>query len=524
MVIGGPVVAGESVQVDYTTPEPTIVATSKEWLSIEDILRELGKLPDPLMEDPQYEFDKIWCICIDDPTQYFMFEPSYNGWYDAQLVIEADYNDLGYMRRWGVRLPSSIDSLWLSSQPNSWECWYPQYIWGAGREQTHIQTDNFLVSYGVYVENLYIDSWWHEIRAYIDETIESFGWAWAPQGGPVPGNPIRSPGNDYLLLPDQVFNGQMFRNCKIRSGNGEFLPWGDEEPAYNYFPIHLDADGLNGYYWSRDADDLMIFERCHFIVDTDSCEEPRLAENAGYLHWDDGYDTHIYLYDCIVDVGPTPISDELDIGVVHSINTQWIGVPNILDIPHHDILKTSDRATLDHIHGSSGSSGGYDENALHDNETGEIYMVVEKTQPVMDDILLIEDSEASYAKKKVKFDNIPAPGTERFFVNGTITSGSEAGGAWIAPGYGEIENVYMYLKTTGSTSGSTGIDVNKNGVSIYSSNPKPIVAYNDPDNKAMSAPDTNSFQPGDVFTIDIDNVASGSPTDLTVIIAYNLLL
>ncbi len=43
-VIGGPVLIGEVVSVDYTTPEPTIVTVSKEWLTEDDLARALRKL------------------------------------------------------------------------------------------------------------------------------------------------------------------------------------------------------------------------------------------------------------------------------------------------------------------------------------------------------------------------------------------------------------------------------------------------------------------------------------------------
>jgi hypothetical protein len=45
-VIGGPVEIGDTVMVDYTTPEPTIVAIGKEWLTQSDLDRALSRLPD----------------------------------------------------------------------------------------------------------------------------------------------------------------------------------------------------------------------------------------------------------------------------------------------------------------------------------------------------------------------------------------------------------------------------------------------------------------------------------------------
>lgn len=53
------------------------------------------------------------------------------------------------------------------------------------------------------------------------------------------------------------------------------------------------------------------------------------------------------------------------------------------------------------------STGGSDADAIHDNVAGEIAAITEKTAPVADDMLLIEDSADSNNKKMVKVDNIP---------------------------------------------------------------------------------------------------------------------
>ena len=49
-----------------------------------------------------------------------------------------------------------------------------------------------------------------------------------------------------------------------------------------------------------------------------------------------------------------------------------------------------------------------DTDAFHDDESGEINAVTEKATPVSADIILIEDSAASYAKKKVQMANLPS--------------------------------------------------------------------------------------------------------------------
>lgn len=46
--------------------------------------------------------------------------------------------------------------------------------------------------------------------------------------------------------------------------------------------------------------------------------------------------------------------------------------------------------------------------AIHDNEANEISAITEKTTPANDDLLLIEDSDASYVKKKLKISNLPS--------------------------------------------------------------------------------------------------------------------
>ena len=51
--------------------------------------------------------------------------------------------------------------------------------------------------------------------------------------------------------------------------------------------------------------------------------------------------------------------------------------------------------------------GGTDADAIHDNVAGEIAAVAEKAAPVSADLLLIEDSAAANAKKRVQVGNLP---------------------------------------------------------------------------------------------------------------------
>lgn len=79
-------------------------------------------------------------------------------------------------------------------------------------------------------------------------------------------------------------------------------------------------------------------------------------------------------------------------------------------------------------------TGATDAAAIHDDTAGEIAAVTEKATPVSADLLLIEDSAASNAKKRVQIGNLPGGG-----------SGS--------PGEGMVNILpHAYSDTAGSTS------------------------------------------------------------------------
>lgn len=55
----------------------------------------------------------------------------------------------------------------------------------------------------------------------------------------------------------------------------------------------------------------------------------------------------------------------------------------------------------------SGGGSGTDSDAIHDNVADEINQVTEKTTPADADVLILEDSESSWDKKKVQIGNLP---------------------------------------------------------------------------------------------------------------------
>lgn len=74
--------------------------------------------------------------------------------------------------------------------------------------------------------------------------------------------------------------------------------------------------------------------------------------------------------------------------------------------------------------------GGTDEDAIHDNVSGEIAAIAEKTSIADDDLILVEDSAALYSKKKVLFSRIKAAMNALFAPIGHVgATGSAHGNA-----------------------------------------------------------------------------------------------
>ncbi len=63
---------------------------------------------------------------------------------------------------------------------------------------------------------------------------------------------------------------------------------------------------------------------------------------------------------------------------------------------------------------------GSDSDAIHDNVAAEISAVTEKVSPVDADLVLIEDSSAANAKKRIRLGNIPGGGGAEDFVKNSI--------------------------------------------------------------------------------------------------------
>jgi hypothetical protein len=107
----------------------------------------------------------------------------------------------------------------------------------------------------------------------------------------------------------------------------------------------------------------------------------------------------------------------------------------------------------------------------------------------------------------------------RWAANGPYIIGTTVDGGWIVPTAMTISAVWLHRATPG-TSSSSIVDLNKNGVTMYTTQAnRPTIAFNDSDNKVQATlPDITAVAAGDILTMDIDQIEGGIPGDLTLTI------
>jgi len=99
----------------------------------------------------------------------------------------------------------------------------------------------------------------------------------------------------------------------------------------------------------------------------------------------------------------SPVKETLDIWAGR------IGNPLCRHVTIEDLL---DEAITVNILGSGGGGSGTDSDAIHDNVAAEISAVALKSIPISADLILIEDSAASNAKKRVTIGSLGVSGDQ----------------------------------------------------------------------------------------------------------------
>lgn len=378
-VIGGPVDIGDSVIVDYTTPDPTIIATSKSWLTQEDLDRALAGIQEPIPEEPLYEINKWMVMTLDDAASlYISKNVNWRGWADAVYYEcwERWINDVGWPDI-TVRWPPGI----LSDPTDE----HMDELYAGGVPVSHIGDAhnptifNFAMAdqlTGVRYENISFRA----VATYYYLTGYNF-YFWAIEKSFTEYqrfNAITSGSNSPNY--EEGFEC-IFRNCEFFS---EVYP-----DPYELQPHEINDGTPYANIWISSMDNgedyELYFYNCKFHArcNPEATITPHAIFYDGETVQDDMY---VYLYNCYIDCGPQPFSNEdwftMDEGYggnfghlhVYAYNCKFVdldGSPiDPSTIENLTILDDGDRSVVNHIH-TSGSSGGYDSYAIHTNVAGE---------------------------------------------------------------------------------------------------------------------------------------------------------
>jgi hypothetical protein len=212
-------------------------------------------------------------------------------------------------------------------------------------------------------------------------------------------------------------------------------------------------------------------------------------------------------------------NDEIDIDVAEA-NIDHDALTNFVANEHLDWTQSVGTIHTDnYIEGGPGT----DTTAIHDDTAGEIAAVAEKTTPVGADLVLIEDSEATNAKKRLQLSNLvtlaPSLDTYRWVLNGKPIVETGIDNAWIAPRAGTITRITLYRRTEGG-GGSLIVDVNKNGTTLYTTqgNRPTVTAAGGANQIDVTTDfDVTTFAQDDRFEVDVDQIETGNPQDIAVI-------
>lgn len=107
-------------------------------------------------------------------------------------------------------------------------------------------------------------------------------------------------------------------------------------------------------------------------------------------------------------------------------------------------------------------------------------------------------------------DAVGGGGGIHWYVDGHLESSSVIVRSYVAPRDMTIRKIFMMLEQLG-TSGTTTIDIRKNGTTIFT-NPtsKPSLAYNASNSVTSAVPEVTSVSEGDILTLHLDSAAIGA--------------
>jgi hypothetical protein len=378
-VVGGNVKVGESISVDYTTPEPTIVALSKSWATMDDLNRLLAKYQIPIPDIKETEYDKVMLFSMDDASDYRTFPPTTGGIASAVgYAYTRDEEELGDnqgFRHWAIRLPP------FEVVPTNWGSdigfYRPIHVFSEGT--TGARLHGYMYAHG--------GSTFENIHFYWNAEQEKGQYPTYNLFLVLTGNddPDFTMNDGDLTPPEEVYDTR-FTRCNFTCFGYDFVP--AETPPPSSIPDYPSYVNVNLSVGEGDNITKVFFDNCDFY-----------AQSAGNVDWLSGRavendwswftgdaQADLFFTNCRVLCGPEPLAVNVGSGVgthvrkILTSNTRWKNVP---DIPNMDYMEgqtmgsatmylgyESDLSPIDHVH-TSGSSGGYDEHAIHLDESGE---------------------------------------------------------------------------------------------------------------------------------------------------------
>jgi hypothetical protein len=365
-VIGGPVDIGDEVSVDYTTPEPTIIAVSKSWLTDDDLQRALKKIPVPLSPRAIREYDNFILTQLDDVSKTKWIPIP--GWVGLSYIQDYAWDLQDEFGSWPdlvIRWPPGL--VYYPSVYENMAEWYDGGVLCANIGESRDST-MFLGAWATQLNG----NWFENISFFSASTytyVTAYNFYLWENAAPL----------DYA---DQRISGNqdwISRNCRFVSqcmldGDDQLVPYEINMgiPYSNFWIYDSVAYPLNMYFYD-----------CEFYSRTNT----RATIKPHAIYFEGGADQeniNVYLYNCLIDAGDNPFSNEdwdtMDEGYggnfghlhVYAYNCQWIDLDGSpLDpstIPNLTILDDGDRSPIVHSH--SGGTG-VDSSAVHLSEAGQ---------------------------------------------------------------------------------------------------------------------------------------------------------
>jgi len=136
-------------------------------------------------------------------------------------------------------------------------------------------------------------------------------------------------------------------------------------------------------------------------------------------------------------------------------------------------------------------------------------------------VYVCQDSFPSYARWRQVTARDAV--TERFTVEGAVATGTAINGSWFPEFPGRITKVTAFRASTAGTGGSTIVDVNIDGTTIFTTQSnRPTIAYDSGTGKAVveeATIESGTFAKDARITVDVDAIdTGGDPSDLDVVL------